>query len=216
MSYNLRLVKDEKVKNCINIKNRIVFSLVGLIAAFALVLSGCNSEEEYYETEIVIDKYGQITENIVETFDKDYYNADELQQEFVNAISEYNNSYGSEEIKLKSFEVADGCVFVTLNFTGPSDYENFTNEEMFVGSINDAYDNGYTMDVSLKGIENGDIIGKVQVMGMKDRDIIILSEPVKVKTYKDIAYVSANVDPVGKREARILGESGGLAYIVLK
>lgn len=204
------------MKEYYSLKNIILYLVIGMLSLSAVGLVGCGSKEEYYETEIIVGKHGQVTENIVETFDKDYYNADELKQEFENAVLGYNESYSSEEIRMKSFEVDDGFVFVTLDFTGPSDYENFTNEKLFVGSINDAYDNKYTMDVSLKGIENGDIIGKVQIMGMKDRDIIILSEPVNVKTYKDIAYVSANVDPVGKREARILGESGGLAYIVLK
>ena len=48
-----------------------------------------------------------------------------------------------------------------------------------------------------------------------DRHIIIMSEPVKLSSYSDIKYVSANVDVLGEREARILSESGGLAYIIL-
>ena len=197
-------------------KNIIMAALPAVLCVLGILLSGCDKEEVFYETEIVVDRSGQLTENIVESFDKDYYNLEELKEEFTREIAEYNETIGSEEIKLKKAELKDGKVFVTLTFTGPSDYQNFVKEQMFVGTINDAYDNGYSMDVALKGTENGDIIGKVQIMGMKDRNIIILSEPVKIRTPKEIAYVSANVDLIGKREARILSESGGLAYIVLK
>lgn len=197
-------------------ENRIQLILTAVICAASFALSGCDKNDIFYESEIVVEKNGQLTENIVESFDKDYYNLDELKSEFDKEISEYNESIGSEEIKLKSFELEDGNVFVTLTFTGPSDYENFIKEDMFVGTIDDAYDNGYSMDVSLKGVEKGDIISKVQIMGMKDKEIIILSEPVKVHTYKDVAYVSANVEVTGKKEVRVLQESGGLAYIVLK
>ena len=103
-----------------------------------------------------------------------------------------------------------------IAFTGPSDYESFVGENLFVGTVNDAYDNGYTMDVTLKGVKEGDKIGKVRIMGMSDKDIIILSEHVRIRTFKDIAYVSANVDVLSDNEARVLSESDGLAYLILK
>ena len=53
-------------------------------------------------------------------------------------------------------------------------------------------------------------------MGMSDRNIIIMSEHARIKTFKDIAYVSANVDVIDGDEARILNESDGLAYLILK
>ena len=107
-------------------------------------------------------------------------------------------------------------MFVDIDFTGPSDYESFVGETLFVGTVSDAYDDGYTMDVMLKGVEKGDIIDKVKLMGMRDKSIIILSEHVKVKTFRDIEYVSANVDVLGSKLARITSESDGLAYLVLK
>jgi hypothetical protein len=113
-------------------------------------------------------------------------------------------------------ELNGNLLTVDLDFTGPSDYENFTGESLFVGSVGDAYDNGYSMDVTLKGVEKGDKIGKVQIMGLSDNSIIILSEHVRVRAFDDIAYVSANVDVIGDNEARVLSESDGLAYIILK
>ena len=146
----------------------------------------------------------------------DYYNLDELKSEFESLVSQYNENIGGEEIRLKKVELNGTLLTVDLDFTGPSDYENFTGERLFVGTVKDAYDNGYTMDVTLKGVEKGDKIEKVQIMGLSDKSIVILSEHVRVRTFDDIAYVSANVDVVGDNEARVLSESDGLAYIILK
>ncbi len=190
--------------------------LIGILLTLSF-LAGCSDgENDFDETTVSVEKNGKISEHIVEVFDKDYYNVEELKGEYTNAVDQYNESIGGEEIKLKRLELKDSKVFVDIAFTGPSDYESFVGETLFVGTINDAYDNGYSMDVTLKGVEGGDKIGKVRIMGMSDKDIIILSEHVRVKTYKDIAYVSANVDVIDNRQARILSESDGLAYLILK
>ncbi len=189
-----------------------------MMVAIFICVSACSTgeSEDYAESTIVVAKKGRISERIIESFDKDYYSIDELQSEFESSVSQYNDNMGSEEIKLKKIELNGTLLTVDLDFTGPSDYENFTGETMFIGTVGDAYDNGYTMDVTLKGVEKGDKIEKVQIMGLSDKNIIIMSEHVRVRTFDDIAYVSANVDVVSDKEARILSESDGLAYIILK
>ena len=194
---------------------RLIFLI--LIPVFAIVLGACSgTEENFEETTINVEKRGRVSENIVESFDKDYYDIEELKSEFSGAVSDYNETIGGEEIKLKKVELKDSKVYVNIDFNGPSDYERFVGEKLFVGTIDDAYDNGYSMDVTLKGVENGDRIGKVQIMGMRDKDIVILSEHVRINTFRDIAYVSANVDVIGPKSARVVNESDGLAYLILK
>lgn len=191
--------------------------IIVIMTAVLVCLSACaEAEGDYAESTIVVAKKGRISERIIENFDKDYYNLDELKSEFESLVSQYNENIGGEEIRLKKVELNGTLLTVDLDFTGPSDYENFTGERLFVGTVKDAYDNGYSMDVTLKGVENGDKIEKVQIMGLSDKSIVILSEHVRVRTFDDIAYVSANVDVVGDNEARVLSESDGLAYIILK
>ncbi len=180
-------------------------------------LTGCSDEEkDYAETTITVEKKGRVRERIVDTFDKDYYNIEELKSEFFDSVSQYNETIGGEEIRLKNIEMKDSRVYVDLEFTGPSDYENFVGEKLFVGTIADAYDNGYTMDVVLKGVDKGDKIDKIKIMGMSDSSIVIMSEHARIRTFRDIAYVSANVDVIDGNEARVLNESDGLAYLILK
>ena len=187
-----------------------------LILAFVLVLTGCSSsDDDFEETTLIVEKRGRVIEKIVEPFGKDYYDINELKSEFEKSVADYNASIGGDEIELNKIELKDSKVYVNIEFNGPSDYQSFIGESLFVGTVSDAYDNGYTMDVVLKGVKDGDKIEKVQIMGMNDRTIIILSEHVRIKTFRDIAYVSANVDVIDDREARVLSESEGLAYLIL-
>lgn len=182
-----------------------------------LVLCGCSSSaDDADETTITVSKKGRVSERIVENFSKDYYDIEELKGEFSRSVSDYNNTIGADEITLKNLELKESKVYVDLDFKGPSDYEKFVGETLFIGTISDAYDEGYRMDVTLKGTANGNKIGKVEIMGMKDKNIVILSEHVRVRTFDDIEYVSANVDVIDDREARVLSESDGLAYLILK
>lgn len=184
--------------------------------AFVLVLTGCSSsDDDFEETTLIVEKRGRVIEKIVEPFGKDYYDINELKSEFEKSVADYNASIGGDEIELNKIELKDSKVYVNIEFNGPSDYQSFIGESLFVGTVSDAYDNGYTMDVVLKGVKDGDKIEKVQIMGMNDRTIIILSEHVRIKTFRDIAYVSANVDVIDDREARVLSESEGLAYLIL-
>ncbi len=188
-----------------------------IILVLILALTGCAAkDEDFEETTITVARKGKVTEKIVESFGRDYYDPEELKGEFARSVSDYNESIGGEEIELRGVELKDSKIYVNIDFKGPSDYERFVGETLFVGSINDAYDEGYTMDVTLKGVKSGDKIGKVQIMGMKDKNIVILSEHVRINTFRDIAYVSANVDVIGSRSARVLSESDGLAYLILE
>lgn len=168
------------------------------------------------ETTISIDKKGKIEEIIVETFDKSYYDVGELETEFRNEIDRFNSSGTGGKVSLKKIKLENNKVYVSLDFDSMEEYKGLLNEDLFCGTIKDAYDIGYKMDVTLKGVQNGDKIGKVEIMGMQNKNIVILSEPVKVSLYKNIAYVSANVEVISDKEARVLSESGGLAYIVLE
>ena len=181
-------------------------------------LCGCAKDEyDFAETTITVEKRGRVRESIVESFDKDYYDLDELTREFSTSVEDYNEAIGGQEIRLRGIELKkDSKIYVDLEFSGPSDYENFVGEKLFVGTVGDAYDNGYTMDVVLKGVEKGDKIDKLKIMSMADRNIIIMSEHARVRTFKDIAYVSANVDVIDSNEARVLSESDGLAYLILE
>lgn len=187
-----------------------------LIMTSSLCACGAAAEEEIDESTLVIGKKGTITETIVDGFDKDYYDVNELKNEFDEAVSEYNGGKGEDCVKLTNIICENGQVHASLDFASFDDYEAFQNEEIFLGTISEAYDAGYSMDVTLKGVSEGDKIGKNELMNNKENRILIISEPVLIKTYSKILYVSANVEVINDKMARISSESDGLAYLILK
>ena len=132
-------------------KNIIV--LITVVLLVGLGACGSSGDDDYAESTMVVAKRGRVSERLIENFDKDYYSLDELKGEFETSISQYNDNIGGAEIRLKKLELNGSLLTVDLEFTGPSDYENFTGESLFVGTVKDAYDNGYTMDVTLKGVD---------------------------------------------------------------
>jgi len=197
-------------------KSKFSTYLICIMLGAALVGCAGGKRENYDESTLSIDKKGRVSERTVASFAKDYYDIAELEGEFNTAISEYNTSSGRDNsIELKDIQLKNQNVYVTVDFASTNDYEQLQKETLFLGTINEAYDSGYTMDVTLKGTVEGNKIGKVEIMGMTDKHIIIMSEPIKIKTYQDIIYVSANVEVLGEREARVVNESGGLAYLIL-
>lgn len=193
---------------------KILLLLSILIMTFCF--SACDkAQESFDESTLVLSKKGTVEQTIVESFDKPYYDINELKLEYENAVNDYNKSH-EDSISLNDLKNMNGNVYVELNYSTCDAYEIFQNEELFVGTINDAYDNGYSMDVTLQGVKDKDIISKKELMDMKDMNIVIVSEPVLIKTFSNIAYISANVEVVDKNKARISGENDGLAYLILK
>lgn len=174
------------------------------------------SDGQYDETTLSIDKKGRVSETIVESFDKDYYDVAELTSEFDKLIDDYNSEHEGKPVTHKEIKLENGKVFVPLEFASVSDYVGLLNEDLFYGTISDAYDCGYKMDVTMKGVKEGNKIGKVEIMGMKDKQIVILGGRVRLKLSVPIAYVSASVEVLSDKEVRTTSETGGLAYIILE
>lgn len=196
-----------------------VLSLVLIICIIAGCLVGCKdkaSNESYDETTINVDKNGKITETIVDSFDKEYYNIDELRNAFNAEIDQYNAIVGRSAAELKDIKTENNNVYVSVSFEDMKAYKAIQNKEFFFGTIKEAYEAGYRFDITMKGVENGDRIEKVQIMGMSDKHIVIFNEVARISTYRPIIYVSANVDVLKDKTARSSSESGsGLCYIVL-
>lgn len=181
------------------------------------MLMGCGTEEVVIaEPAFEISKKGVISQTMVESFDKDYYSVDELRSEFEGAISEFNGSNQGDEAHLEELHAENGKVYVNLRYDSSVAAGSFLNEVIFYGTVNDAYDMGHMLDVSLKSVSDGTVISKAELMDMKKNHIFICQESGLVLLETKILYVSANVEVTGDKSARISSDSDGLAYIVTK
>ena len=189
-----------------------------LITAFAASMTGCASgSEDYKETTVSIDKKGRITHKIVESFDRDYYNEDELRNLIDKELSAYCSSRNDEKAaQLASLEIKDGLAEAEIDFGSCDDYAGFNEVDFFFGTVGEATDRDYPTDVTLKSADDDSTIGKYELESLKDNRIVVVSEPVTLVLPGKIAYYTANIDVIDKDRARMASDSVGLGYIVLK
>ncbi|MCR5790392.1 MAG: hypothetical protein K6G83_10950, partial [Lachnospiraceae bacterium] len=174
-----------------------------LLACLLLVfLSACGKEEEYHETTLRLLKKGQIENEIVENFGQNYYNADELRTMLTESAEDYAKLTGKKDgAVFKSLSVENNVAKAVFRFKSAADYAAFNQTEFFVGTLNEARAQSYDLGVSLISPLDGGISELASLPA--DTRLIIVKEPVMVVPDGDIAYVSANVEYVDDRHARV-------------
>ena len=187
-----------------------------IILSMLFLLSGCQKEDDFEETSLRILKKGQIENDIVEAFGEAYYNADELKEMLADSIRAYNEgAAGQDPVALKDVKVEKNTVHVVITYKSYLDYAAFNQVDFFYGKLAEASAAGYDMNVNLNAPLENKKIGLSELNGTEN-NIVILSEHVLVEPDSDIEYVSANVEYIDERHARVSSDSAGLAYLVLK
>ncbi len=182
----------------------------------SVFLSGC-AEGGVNETSIKILKKGRIESDIIEPFGMDYYSEKELGEMLSEAVEAYNLKKGEKDgVTLKDVEVEKEVARARIIYKSAEDYAEFNNVDFFCGKVKDAREGGYDLRMTMLSLDNGEKTGLSELVGVEDNNIVIISEPVLVETDSDIEYVSANVEYIDARHARMSSDSGGLACIVLE
>ena len=132
------------------------------ILCLAAMLTGCGREPEVTETTIEVKKNGQVVHTIIEDFSESYYNLDELESTIQQACDTYNASAGKEAVVLKAAkENDDHTVTVVMQYADASAYSAFNKLALFVGTVKDAFNAGYDLNVTLSSLKgDGEQIGK--------------------------------------------------------
>lgn len=192
--------------------------LLTILPTVLLLVAGCaGGNSDLNETTLMIGSKGEITHHIVESFDKSYYNEDELRSQINEQVSDYCSNKGDDKlIKLKELKILDGVATAELVFKDYNDYAAFNEVDFFYGTVKEAIAADYPTDVTLKSADDDDTIGKYEFESLTDNRIIVTSEPVLIKTPGKIAYTTANIDVVDKDMAKMASDSVGVGYIVLK
>ncbi len=193
-------------------------ALLVLISFITFLMTGCAGEsDDQNDTTLYISSKGEITHHIVESFDKSYYNEDELRNGINEQIEEYCKDKGDDSpVKLKELKILDGVATAELTFKDYSDYAAFNEVELFYGTIREAMEANYPTDVTLKSVEDNETIGKYEFEALADNKIIVTGESLLIRTPEKIAYTTANIDVIDKTTAKMASDSVGVGYIVLK
>lgn len=193
-------------------------ALVVSLLCMVFMMGACNfMTADYTQDTIAINKKGTISGIIVEAFDKEYYDGEELKQMINDEIAGYSGS--GEAVKLEEFEITEeNNAFVNMTYQSAEDYKAFNEKELFTGTVLDAYNAGYEF-VDMTSVEDsGTNLQAKDVLEKGSMNIVIFEEPVEVRVSGKIAYVSDKVTLLDKKSAKAEAaqeeESTNIYYVI--
>ena len=134
-----------------------------LLGISAVMLGGCSMKFSAEEDAVYVNKKGQVLGAIVESFDKDYYDADELQGMLEQDVVEYNGENGKNSIEVDSFKVSGGQVKVIMNYADWADYAHFNDVQFFAGKLADIQGKNYGANVTFTGRDGSETLTLDQI-----------------------------------------------------
>lgn len=177
-------------------------------------LMGCQGKEKTYDTTtLVVNVDGTFREIVVEPFDKEYYDASELEDFVRNEIQNYNLEKISTLISLESVEVEDGTAKVTISYKTSKDYKAFNEEDtVFIGTVKEAMEEGFSFDQTFLAYGKKDSVSVAEVTENGSYGIVVLQEKKDVVLPDKILYISENVTTKGKKQAFTAAEESYIIY----
>ena len=147
---------------------------------------------------------------IIEDFSESYYNLDELESTIQQACDTYNASAGKEAVVLKAVkENDDHTVTVVMQ------YAAFNKLALFVGTVKDAFNAGYDLNVTLSSLKgDGEQIGKEDLLKMGEKHIAVVREAVNVRVWDKVRYGSEDVEATANAKTVSVTDADMLTYIL--
>ncbi len=193
-----------------------MFKKISLVLALVLCLSltACGGKVSADEDTLFVDRKGNITVVYVSSFDKDYYDKDELLAFVNDTVSEYVSENGAGSVTVDGATVEDGMARVTLKYAVPEDYAKFNEVELFSGKVLDALTEGYDIPSDIVKVND-----KAKDATDASYKALIIGQQIDVKVKGTVMYASSNVTMVGdtaKVEYDEYANNPELAYIIYK
>ena len=144
---------------------------------------------------------GNVVSNDVIYFDTTKYDQTQLGLFIEETISTYNNKYGDGSVVKESLSIENNVASLILTYKDADIYEDFTNIELFMGSVAEAVAEGYKFDGKFAKIEKGQATecSVSEFTGQTDLKVAIVKANTKIQVEGEILYISAeNVMGYGK------------------
>lgn len=186
-----------------------VLGLCMVIGLFA----GCGTATIEGESNVVyVGKKGSVISLDIEELNQDYYDAEELENYVNDAVSEYNEAYGRNSVKVQELTVEEGTARLQMKYKTAADYSTFNGIELYQGKVIDSLAAGYVFDGEFARVEDGKVIGaatKQEIYTEDDLEVVIIRANTDVQVEGEICYVSCeNVELTGTNSVSIReGES---------
>lgn len=125
---------------------------IWLLAAGVMLLSGCDGAAKAPETvtqnSLVIDRDGGVTAHLVDVFDREYYNIDDLSLMAQKEAQAYNQKHAAKPnaivlLNIGTVENNANSVIVSYQFKDTEVYTDYMEQALFYGTVEEASKAGY-------------------------------------------------------------------------
>ena len=183
--------------------------LLAFMTLSALTFTGCEAQEDEQSitgNAVVITEEGKLISYLVDTFDKDYYDAEELAamaMQEAEVFSAENNLAEGNEMVIQGAEVWPDSkqVALIMEFANAESYAAYYDVEAFYGTVNEAVDAGWSLSGKLIDTKKETTLSDEKLNKYGEKMIFISDHEVDIRM-------------PGKIIAE--GEDAGLKYIMMK
>ena len=168
------------------------FRWLCFLLVFILFIGGCGTTDNTQETTITIRKNGQVTHQMVDYLDEDYYDYNEL----LEMVQQEVESFEPGGVSLKdSHWSADGTnrVSVKLSFADCDVFSAFSRELLFYGTVAEALDRKIIGNVLLSHVEDGSALSETDLLQMGNHKILITDVQALIECPGNPTYYSPGI-----------------------
>lgn len=203
-------------------KNRVKFLAVMLVIIMSAYLAtgcgdgsygaleGADADSVKMDT-VSVKKDGSIEHKIVDQFEMDYYDIEELAQKAQEKIDGYSGE--EDAIILKSAEDKDGKIVVRMVYKSGEYYGQYNNREFFYGTVSEASAQGY----SVKDVYSEDGTKLDDTKDIWNNHVVIIQtkkdEKIDVNVFDKILYTSDKINIVWAGNNDVIIESKDMDII---
>lgn len=195
-----------------------VISICLSLILMSSLLVGCGKSENPDTDTVYVKKNGSITEISIGSFDKEYYDQEELSQFIEDEITSYKDENENCDVKMDSVSVEEDVATLSMKYGDYEDYAGFNGVEFFAGTVVQAIAAGYTFDVAYNSVEAGTETGSADQTEVTNSDkfkVVVLNEDTDVVIKGKIVYVSdSNVTVKSDNTASVKQINDGVSYII--
>lgn len=185
--------------------------LLSLLCIIGILLIGCSKENSINGdiNKVHFNNDGTVEAEIVETFDKDYYNISELESFIKDTINEYNGVHGKDSIVMKSLEEKDGKAILALTYKTLDDYNAFSETNVSISTLKNAQNEGISLPDVYISAKDGAYASTEIVLQNEDYKVIVVNEGMVVKVDGKIKYFT-NGKLINKTSFQANGEEASV------
>jgi len=143
-----------------------------------LFMTGCGKDKSFNPSvsSLYIEKNGEITQAIVESFAQEYYSLDEFSAMVQKEVDVYS------------------VMYLKLHYADADTYRLYNEEYLFVGSVEDALSEGLSFNMIFRDADYEGEYTAADVTENKSETVAVAKEEGVIQLEKPVKYVSSNVE----------------------